>query len=110
VGGAWAGAPVQEEFKVTYAMRQRDLGFRLKLLRAEQTVDPGTNKAATYTSFVQLTDPKEKIDGEDRVITMNQPLDHAGYKVYQSNYRFPGVDENLKSVRLYGVPLAHAPG
>ncbi|HZT81407.1 MAG TPA: cytochrome c biogenesis protein ResB, partial [Gemmataceae bacterium] len=81
-----------ETFRVGFNTKSQDLGFQVKLLRAEQKVDPGTQSPATYTSFVQLTDAKRGIHGEDRIITMNEPLEHNGYKLYQSGYMFLGPD------------------
>jgi hypothetical protein len=74
-------------FEVSYRPKQETVPFSLKLLRAEQTTDPGSESAATYTSWVQLTDKDKNINGQDCMITMNEPLDHRGYKVYQSNYQ-----------------------
>src|SRR5262249_3505875 len=79
-------------YQIGFAQKRRNLDFEINLLRAEQTNAPGTNMAATYTSFVQLTDEKRGIKGEDHVITMNQPLSHGGYKLYQSGYLFLGLD------------------
>jgi hypothetical protein len=72
-----------EDFDVGYNDEISDLGFEITLLRAEEYVDPGTTTAASYTSYVQLTDKKENIQAEDRIITMNQPLEHRGYKFFQ---------------------------
>jgi hypothetical protein len=72
-----------EEFEIGYNDAISDLGFEIKLLRAEEYVDPGTTTAASYTSYVQLTDPQEGIQAADRVVTMNQPLEHRGYKFFQ---------------------------
>jgi hypothetical protein len=95
-------------YDVSYNVLKRPLDFEIRLLRAEQTVDGGTQQAASYSSYVQLSDAGdftatwvpaslrsltnflgltsggEKIQAEDRVITMNAPLEHRGYKVYQS--------------------------
>ena len=73
-------------FAFTYAQREQKLPFELKLLRAEMTTDKGTQSAASYTSWVQLTDRERGIVEKDCMITMNQPLEYRGYKVYQSTY------------------------
>jgi hypothetical protein len=88
-----------------------DLGFDIKLLRAEQEVDPGTNQPATYTSYVQLTDTSQKIAGEDRIITMNQPLEHRGYKFFQTNLVPAGIDEaTRKPISLSVFTVSRDPG
>ena len=43
-------------FTVAFKQKEKQLPFEIKLERAEQTVDPGTRAAATYTSFVRLYD------------------------------------------------------
>jgi hypothetical protein len=119
---------------LSYFTKTRPLDFDIKLLRAEQTVDPGTQNSATYSSYVQLTDKGtfsadwvpgpirgvtnflgltgggEKIDGQDRVITMNHPLDHRGYKVYQSTYGLLAEDDNQKPVSYSGFTVGRDPG
>jgi hypothetical protein len=41
---------------------------------------------------------------------MNQPLDHRGFKVYQSNYMPLGWDDNDKPVSLSGFTIGRDPG
>src|SRR5262249_29795508 len=89
-----------DRFTIEYRRKARELDFDLKLLRAEQTVDPGAQSVASYSSFVQLSDSGrfshswipgplrdltnaigltqggEAIDAEDHWITMNAPLNH----------------------------------
>src|SRR5262249_40222920 len=42
----------EEFYRITYAPLTERLGFDVKLLRAESQVDPGTDRDATYSSFV----------------------------------------------------------
>jgi hypothetical protein len=98
------------EYDIGYSVQFRTLPFDLKLLRAEQTLDPGTHSPATYTSYVQLSDSEKKINGEDRVITMNEPLEHRGYKVYQSNYQALDWDINSRPVDQSGFTVGRDPG
>jgi hypothetical protein len=124
----------KESYDVSYHRLTRPLDFDVKLLRAEQTVDAGTQQPASYTSYVQLTDagsftadwvPEavrgitnllgltsggDKIDGQDRVITMNRPLDHRGYKLYQSGYEFLRWDDRQKPVSYSAFTVARDPG
>jgi hypothetical protein len=100
-----------ETFRVRFDVHTLDLGFTVKLLHAEANVDPGTNTPATYTSYVQLTDEKEKIYDEDRMITMNHPLDHNGYKLYQSDYKPRQFDpSSLKIISYSGFTVSRDPG
>jgi hypothetical protein len=87
------------------------LGFEVKLQRALTTVDPGTRAPATYSSWVQVFDPAKGIDGERRMITMNEPLDHRGYKFYQSDLQPLGMDDsNGRPVNLSVFTVGYDPG
>ena len=124
-----------DRFTIDYGHKLRELDFDLKLLRAEQTVDPGTQSPASYSSFVQLSDSGrfshawvpgpfrgltnaigltqggEVIEAEDHWITMNAPLNHRGYKVYQSQYEFRGFNEKTdKPVNRSGFTVGRDPG
>jgi hypothetical protein len=101
-----------ESFQVAYNTQSFDVGFTTKLLRAEQRVDPGTQQAATFTSYVQITDEKNKVFGEDRMITMNQPLEYNGYKLFQSNYQLidPMDPSTNKPVSYSGFTVSRDPG
>jgi hypothetical protein len=79
-------------YRVGFHVKTIDMGCEIKLLRAEQPVDPGTNQAAGYSSWVQLTDKENNIQGQDQYITMNAPLEYRGYKFYQSGYQLLGVN------------------
>ena len=104
------GQTIRETFRVEYSYQRRDLEFELRLQRFEMQVDRGTNKPATYTSFVQLLDRGQGIHGANHVITMNQPLNHRGYKVYQSDYKFLLYDEVGRPVYYSGFTVGRDPG
>jgi hypothetical protein len=123
------GQPFQEPIRLGFQNKQIPLGFELELTRAESLVDPGTNSAATFSSFVKLTDEKAGIKGEDHWITMNEPLDYcpmpegsplwpwnwlsflAGYKVYQSNFvTEPEETDNGKAIHVSGFTIGRDPG
>lgn len=97
-------------FSVKYTTKTKPLGFEVKLLRAEQRVDPGTNRAATFTSWVQVNDPSKDIYGKEHVITMNEPMEYGGYTFFQSNYDLLGIDDRLKGVSHSGFTVARDPG
>jgi hypothetical protein len=99
-----------EDFLVGYNSSLRDLDFEIALLRAEQTTDPGSSQAASQSSFVLLTDPGRDIRAEPRVITLNQPLEHRGYKIYQSGYLSLGRDENAKPINRATLLVRRDPG
>jgi cytochrome c biogenesis protein ResB len=100
-----------ETFRIGYNVHTIDLGFEIKLLRAVETYDPGTQQKASYTSFVQLTDKEQNIQGEDRIIYMNQPLNHRGYKFYQSGYDLLELDQrSFKPISLSTFTVSYDPG
>jgi hypothetical protein len=47
---------------------------------------PGSRNPASYESHVKLYDPEKGIDGEPVRIYMNHPMDHRGFKHFQSSY------------------------
>jgi hypothetical protein len=75
-----------QQYRVGFHTKVEALPFSIRLLRAEQTNDRSSSQAATYASYVQLTDPEQNIKDQDHVISMNAPLYHRGYKFYQSGF------------------------
>ncbi len=97
-------------FFVNFADNKSDLGFEIKLLRAETLYDPGTKRDAGYTSWVQVSDSSQNIK-EDRIITMNEPLDYRGYKFYQSGLNPVGADDaTLKPISNSIFTVSRDPG
>ena len=98
----------EKSYQIQYKPKVKDLGCQLKLERAEQPVDPGTQTAASYTSYVQLTDKELRYQGKTHVITMNQPLQHRGYTFYQLRYLFLGTyDSSGKPVSLSTIQVGY---
>jgi cytochrome c biogenesis protein ResB len=110
IRGEVNGEPFQEPIRLGFQNKQISLGFELELTRAESLVDPGTNSPATYSSFVKLTDEQAGVKGEDHWITMNEPLDYRGYKVYQSSFVTDDETDNGKAVHLSGFTIGRDPG
>ena len=61
------------------------LPFRLTLLDFRKKDYPGTQNAAAYESDVVLEDSAEGMTLQKK-IWMNHPLDHKGYRIFQSSY------------------------
>jgi hypothetical protein len=99
-----------ELFQVGYNTSVFPLDFGLRLLRAQQTTDKGSSLPASQTSYVLLQDPNRGIDGQARVITLNQPLVHGGYRFYQSSYLFLGIDANGRPVSRSVLTVRRDPG
>jgi hypothetical protein len=97
-------------FQVDFVQKAQPLGFELKLDRAEQTVDPGTQSAATYSSYVRIFDPEKGIHGEQHEIYMNHPLEHRGLKFFQSDYKFLMMGPNNRPVNRSVFTVSRDPG
>lgn len=65
---------------VSYANRRIDLGFPLTLVKFNVGRYQGTMRAATYESQVMVPGKGEV------VISMNEPLKHAGFTFYQASF------------------------
>ncbi|MCG3176669.1 MAG: Cytochrome c biogenesis protein Ccs1 [Candidatus Omnitrophica bacterium] len=69
------------------ALRQRSLPVPFSItLKDFRKIDyPGTRRAASFESDIVLTDPAAKVQVH-RTIRMNEPMDYAGYRIFQSSY------------------------
>jgi len=74
-----------QTFALAYGPRRVDLPFALQLNKFKIGFDPGTEKAASYSSDIYYQDP-EKGTQAPAVISMNEPLHYRGYTVYQASY------------------------
>lgn len=97
-----------EHFEIGYHPTRHKLGFDLTLLRAEQASDPGTGKPASLMSHVLLHDPA----GPDlpKVISLNEPLAHRGYRVYQGAIKTDGLESSGKPVQRVQLLANRDPG
>ena len=80
-----------EPYLVAYTMKRIPLGFKLKLVNFVKADYPGTRNPASFSSDVVLTDAMQGVT-EEAHISMNEPLDYRGFKIYQSGY-IQGVGE-----------------
>jgi cytochrome c biogenesis protein ResB len=97
------------KFHFLYGDLRKPLGFRLKLRDFRVEHYPGTNSPASFESDVTLLDDARGIS-RDVTISMNQPLEHKGFRIYQSGYSQPeGAPEiSIFSVgRDPGIPLKY---
>lgn len=101
-----------ERLQVAFSRKTVKLPFQVKLLRAEETTDPGSTSAATYSSFIQVLDPKNNYFEESH-IWMNNPLDYQSYKLYQTGMdtkSIPPDPETLKPVVTSTFTVGYDPG
>ncbi len=99
-----------DEYFAGYNASRHYLDFDLTLLRAEQTLDHGSTQPASQTSYVLLSDQEQDIKAEPRIIRLNEPLYHRGYKIYQSQWRSVGMDENARPINLSVFNVRRDPG
>jgi hypothetical protein len=83
------------------------LPFQVTLLDFRSQKYPGSTMAATYESRLRIEDPEH--GSFERVVSMNRPLHHRGYTLFQSSYV---EGERMTSVlavsRAPGLPLVYA--
>lgn len=97
---------------VPYEMSYRDktaaLGFSLTLNRFHMDHYPGTGRPRSFESHVTIVDP---VTGrqQHRIISMNNPVQHAGYSLFQSSYRLAGGQRFsfLSVSRDPGLPIVY---
>lgn len=65
--------------------RSLELPFTLQLRDFRKIDYPGTSNPASFESDVTLFDPAKGVKIE-RTIRMNEPLDYAGWRIFQSSY------------------------
>ena len=82
-------------YAMTYANKTYDLGFDLELIDFRMTKYQGSEKAKSYESEVHLKD-------KTILISMNEPLKHGGYTLYQSSFE-PSKDGGEPVVSILSV-------
>ncbi|MDO8729720.1 MAG: cytochrome c biogenesis protein CcsA [Candidatus Omnitrophota bacterium] len=98
----------QHPIVAEYRPAVRELPFSVKLLDFRKIDYPGTEMAAAFESDVELNDPQRGISFKKK-ISMNNPLKHRGYSLFQSSYVPGPVETTVLSVRKDpGVPLVYA--
>jgi hypothetical protein len=89
---------------VAFRAAESALPFRVTLLDFRSEKYPGSDRAATYESRVRLDDPEQ--GASEHVISMNRPLRHRGYVLFQASYM--GGEEGAPAGSVFSV--ARAPG
>ena len=94
--------------RIGYRPAVRELPFSVKLLDFRKIDYPGTQMAAGFESDVELSDPARGLVLK-RKISMNNPLKHRGYSLFQSSYFEEPVETTVLSVRNDpGTPFVYA--
>ena len=79
-------ATVQGPLAIGLGYERLPLGFALKLVKFHHGKNPGQMGDASFASTVELVDPAKGID-QQRTISMNEPLVHGKYTLYQSGFQ-----------------------
>jgi hypothetical protein len=79
-------------YLVSYGNRQLDLGFPVKLEAFRMGTYEGTERAASYESDVTVPGIGQHL------ISMNEPLKHNGYTLYQSSFERDEMGKPVVSV------------
>lgn len=86
-----------QKIQVNFGAHGVDLPFTVKLKDFRKIDYPNTNRAMEYESDVEVQDLVANQDGEvDKIVTtisMNNVLDHSGWRFFQSSYRIEGSKE-----------------
>jgi hypothetical protein len=93
-------------YGLRFWQQERPLGFQVKLLDFREEKYPGSRRAASYSSLVEVNDPAAGPEWKDRrvLIYMNHPFTHGGLKFFQSSFERGGGEE----VSVFSV--SHDPG
>lgn len=99
-----AGRPLP----VRLSERALPVPFELTLKDFRKVNYPGSDRPASFESDVTLVDRSQGLT-VSKTIRMNQPLDHAGFRIFQSSYiEDPRGDASIFTVaKNPGIPLIY---
>ena len=83
------GADVKTVVTLSLRSRNRDAGFGVTLHEFERRFNPGSQQASYYASVVDLTKPDGTVVQKDQRITMNEPIEFQGTRLFQTSWRGP---------------------
>jgi hypothetical protein len=97
--------------EMAFVRQTHELPFAVALEAFELIHHPGSNRPAEYRSVVTVRPLSEDLPPRREVISMNRPLDVAGFRLFQSSYRLGqggGPDLTVLTVsRDPGVPIVY---
>jgi hypothetical protein len=97
--------------EMAFVRQTRALPFAVALEAFELIHHPGSNRPAEYRSVVTVKPASADLPPRREVISMNRPLDVAGFRLFQSSYRLGqggGPDVTVLTVsRDPGVPTVY---
>ncbi len=84
-----------DSFQIMLGDRVHQLPFQIELEEFKMATNPGTMDAASYESFVKVSDASETTQAH---IYMNNPLKKGGFTLYQASYFALGDGKSYASV------------
>jgi hypothetical protein len=97
--------------EMAFVRQTRPLPFAIALDEFELIRHPGSSRPAEYRSLVTVKPISADLRSREAVISMNRPLDVAGFRLFQSSYRLGqggGPDMTVLSVSYDpGVPIVY---
>lgn len=97
-----AGVPIRvggKQWQLRYGRQELTLPFALYLEKFTIGHDPGTRKAASYESQVEVKGDKPLSSVK---VSMNEPLQYGGYTFYQASYQ---MDEGKPPISIFSVNM-----
>lgn len=85
----------QNLFKITLEPKSVTLPFSIKLKDFRKIDYPGTSSPSSFESDVAVTNPTL-----EKTISMNKPLDHNGYRIFQASYI---QDESVGEASVFSI-------
>ncbi len=88
-----------KNYHLMFGKKKLRLPFLIHLDQFSMGTDPGTDKAATYESQVQVKDVNN-IPVHKALISMNEPMKYGGYTFYQASYQ---KEEGKPTISIFSV-------
>ncbi len=84
-----------EKYRIIYGQKRMPAGFKLTLKDFRVQNYPGTDRPASFESDVTLQDDMTGL-AQNATISMNKPLIHNGFYIYQAGYSLPANREGAE--------------
>lgn len=85
--------------RVQFTIGRMPLGFNLELVDLQRVPNAEDAGVAAISSVVRVID-KEQKSADSKLLTMNQPLSHRGYRIFQTNFRDVGHGKQASVLTL----------
>ena len=100
------------QLEAAFGQQLRTLPFAIALEEFELIRYPGSSRPAEYRSRVQVKPAAPDLPPRDETISMNRPLDFAGFRLFQSSYKLGQAERPDATILTVsydpGVPIVYA--